>query len=223
MIDSRSRVLIVNPNSNTDTTAMLVRVAASAAPDFCFRGVTAAFGPRMIVDPPALHESARATVDAVAGAVRESCPDAVIVGAFGDPGLGELAQMLSIPVVGIGRSAVTAAVRGGRFAVATTTPALRGAIDDLVADAAPGADYAGTFICDGDPVALAAEPDRMYQALSGTVDEAVAAGARAVVIGGGPLSDSAARLAERTDAEIVEPVPAAVRALTGMLGGAPFP
>ena len=45
-------------------------------------------------------------------------------------------------------------------------------------------------------------------------------GAEAVVIGGGPLSEAAARLRHRPQATIVEPVPAAMRLVLLAPGGA---
>lgn len=214
-------VLVVNPNSSQDTTAMLVRAAESAdlADYLSFRGVTARGGPQMIVDGEELFAAAHATVRAARAATLSASPAAVIVAAFGDPGTAELRATLPFPVVGIGESAIGyAASFREPFAIATTTGRLVAELEAMVRRIAPESTYVGTFVTVADPVELATDPDRMRAGLSTAVDDAVAAGARTVIIGGGPLSDSATALATRTDVRIVEPVPAAVRAVGELLG-----
>lgn len=210
------RILVVNPNTNPATTRMMVEAARSAlstlAEEAVVTGVTAASGPGMIVDPEALVAAARPTVLAALAGVEEHRPDAVLVAAFGDPGARTLGDLLPVPVVGIGEAAVLAAAASGRrFAVVTTTGLLAESLDELVRRHCPEeADYAGLFLTNGDPEALAADPHRNVAALGGAVDDAVAAGCEVVVIGGGPLSDAARVLAERTDVQVIEPVPSAV-------------
>lgn len=219
-------VLVVNPNTNVDTTRLLVDVATPLldGSGLVAVGITADQGPRMITAEDALRRSVGPTVAAASRGAEEHRPAAVIVGAFGDPGVSELATQLEVPVVGIGSSAIQDAARGGRrFAVATTTPGLGPALEHLVAGAAPGADFAGLFYTDSGPLDLAGDPDATADELGRAVDRAVAARAETVVIGGGPLSDAARRLARRTDVRIVQPVPSAVRAVLHALRLNPVP
>lgn len=205
-------ILVVNPNTNTATTDLLVSVAETtlAGSGFDIVGVTAAAGPRMIVDAEALAEAADHTVAAALAGVAEHRPVAVIIGAFGDPGFTELRAAIDIPVVGIGQAAVARAASGGRrFAIATTTGELAEPLLELVRTVCPLADFAGIFLSDSDPLMLAADPEASVIELGKAVDDAVAAGAEAVIIGGGPLSNSARQLALRTDVVIIEPVPSA--------------
>ena len=59
MTASRHRILLVNPNSSEATTAMMVEIAASAAPSgFEVLGATATRSPPMIVSPEALERAA---------------------------------------------------------------------------------------------------------------------------------------------------------------------
>lgn len=214
------RLLVVNPNSDTRTTEMLLRAAgpAAAAANLSLRGVTVPDAPRMIVDESALRAARAATVRATVAAIDDEVADAVLIGAFGDPGVADLAAALPVPVVGIGRSAVArAAILGEPFAVATTTSALASSIGALVSSIARPGQYTGTFVTDGDPLDLASDPDRMACALEATTARAIAAGARTVVIGGGPLSDSATHLATIATARIVEPIPEGIRAAMRLL------
>lgn len=215
MTGRRTKLLLVNPNTSTTTTAMMVSAARGTiellGEDAVVVGATAASGAAMIVDPAALGLAASASVAAGMAGVEEHRPDAVIVAAFGDPGATELRAALGIPVFGIGEASVRKAARGGRFAIVTSTPQLREALESLVETHCPTADFAGVFVPARDPLELAQDPDRNVEALDGAIDAAVAAGAGCVVIGGGPLTDAARRLAARTDVDVVEPVPCAVR------------
>lgn len=209
-------ILIVNPNTNAATTAMLVGAveAALASSEFSVRGETATRGPGMIITEDALADAVQSTVEAAVAGVEAWRPRAVIVGAFGDPGLGELRARLSIPVVGIGHAAVShAAAWGQRFAIATTTRGLDTPLRRLASASGSAGDFVGVFYTDSEPLELATRPEAMVAELGEAADAARDAGAQSVVIGGGPLSDSARALALRADVEVVEPVPCAVRAV----------
>lgn len=205
------RILLANPNTDPGVTAGMLEIAREAAPSgLVLDGLTAPFGARLITDEAALAVAARAVVTM---AEAEPGPaDGLIVAAFGDPGLAEARALSRWPVTGIAEAAMAEAAAGGRrFAVATTTPALAGAIRAAVEGYGHGALFAGLHLTAGDPAALTAEPDALLAALEGACREAVRDGAETVVIGGGPLARAARALAARLPVPIVEPVPAAVR------------
>ncbi|MFN3614765.1 MAG: aspartate/glutamate racemase family protein [Rubrimonas sp.] len=202
------RLMVLNPNTNAATTAGMVALAQETAGAAArVSGATAGFGAPMITDPDALAVAARA----VAAAELPHC-DAVIVAAFGDPGIEALRDRLAVPVVGLAEAGMAEAAAGGRrFAVATTTPRLVEAITDRAA-ALGHQGFAGVWLTPGDPVALAAHPVRLRDALADACARAVAeGGAEAVIVGGGPLAEAARTLAASSPAPIVEPLPAAVR------------
>lgn len=207
-------LLLINPNSSPGTTAMMVAMAATeAGPEVVVEGVTARAGPAMLVTPDALDASAAEVV--ALGLCHPAGCRGVIVGAFGDPGLAMLRERLTVPAAGLGEASMREAAAGGRrFAVATTTPLLAPRIDAMAARLGLGGLYAGTRLTAGDPLALAAEPERMEDALAEVVGLAVRRdGAAAVIIGGGPLSRAAAALAGRCGVPVIAPVAAAVRSL----------
>ena len=221
-------VLLVNPNTNGNTTAMMVDLAKESLEPRGLQvvGVTAAGGPAMIVDPTSLTESAAHVRDAVQGYL--SGPDggtviAVIVAAIGDPGRAALDQELDIPVIGIGQGSVHAAAHTPegqlrRFGMATSTPLLVEALAKLVADHGFQEHFTGVRLTASEPLALAADPEQQFQELAQAVRTATATDhAEAVIIAGGPLSATARRLAESTAAIIIQPIPSACRLVLAAL------
>jgi allantoin racemase len=180
------------------------------------RGCQAARGVAMITDDSGLPVAAEEVVRI--GLLEASCVDAIVVAAFADPGASALRALVSIPVVGIGEAALREAGAGGRrFGVATTTPGLVASIEARVRSLGLSAGFTGVRVPPGDPLSLAASPADQDAALADSVHACLHQdGASTVVIGGGPLSATAARLTERFGAAIVQPLPAAIRAIATM-------
>lgn len=118
------RLLMLNPNTSAEVTELLARAARAAVspgteivPATAHRGVPyiatraeAAVGGEVALEMLARHGS--------------GC-DAVIVAAFGDPGLGALRELSPIPVVGLAEAAMlTACMLGARFSIVTFATAL---------------------------------------------------------------------------------------------------
>lgn len=204
------RLTLINPNTSAATTADMVAIAqAEAGSRADIAGLTASFGSPLITDPKALTVAAQA-VAALLPALADS--DAVIIAAFGDPGLEDLRAALPCPVTGIAEAGMAEAGEcRRRFAIVTTTPAL---VERIAARAAffGHTNFAGTWVTPGDPPALMANLSSLTGALAEACRRAVAeGGAEAIVIGGGPLARAARALAGTLPVPLVEPVPAAVR------------
>lgn len=215
---STHRLLVINPNSNQATTAMMVRIAQSVAPaNVEIVGATAPHSPMMIVDPEALAAAAPQVVEV--GLSMGKDVSGIIISAFGDPGFADLKRQAAVPVVGIAEASMLAASdKGRRFGVATTTPKLAASITARAAELGLANLFTGVRLTSGDPVQLAAEPDRMTQALRQAVSECVEFDkADAVIIGGGPLGNAATALAPMFTIPVIAPIPAAVHRLMGML------
>ena len=209
---SVTRILVINPNSSQATTDMMVRIAQSAASDGVeVIGATATKSPRMIVDPAALTASAAEVVEI--GMRLASSVAGIIVSAFGDPGMRDLQARVGVPVVGIAESSMLEAASGDRrFGVATTTPELVAAIDARAAELGLASLYTGVRLTSGDPVELARHPDDLTEALGKAVQACIDLdGAKAVIIGGGPLGNAATALTPRFAMPVIAPIPAAVR------------
>ncbi|MCX5394067.1 aspartate/glutamate racemase family protein [Streptomyces sp. NBC_00094] len=221
--------MLINPNTSAETTAMMTAIArrtlgapgagprASGAPAgaLSVRGVTVTRGPRILTDPAALRAAAPEVLAAgLRAAAADDCA-ALLVGAFGDPGLEELRAATGLPVAGLGEAALLeAAADGTPFGIATTTPLLADAIAARVAALGLGDRYTGIRLTTGTPERLSADPalllDRLERAVRACVERD---GARAVVIGGGPLGEAAEELHARCAVRVVAPIPAACRAI----------
>ncbi|MEU7387311.1 aspartate/glutamate racemase family protein [Streptomyces tanashiensis] len=272
-------MVLINPNSSTATTAMMTAIARRAlGPALPVRGVTVARGPRMLTDPEALRAAAPEVLAAGLRAAAGGDCAALLVAAFGDPGLTALRAAMAgngvrgasgvrpasgvygasgvhrsagvhgptgasgatgtpasgiqevgipasgtptpgIPVVGIGEAALLEAAAGGTpFGIATTTPLLADAIHARVNALGLADRYTGLRLTAGAPERLSADPELLLDRLERAVRAcAERDGARAVVIGGGPLGEAAEELHARCAVRVVAPIPAACRAITHLL------
>lgn len=202
-------IALINPNTTAATTDAMLRIARdTAGGTIRIDGFTAPFGAALITDPAALDRAVEA-VQALAPKL--AAARAVIVAAFGDPGLDGLRAALPVPVTGIAEAGMREAAQGRRrFAVVTTTPALR---DRIAATAVRHghAGFIGTWVTPGDPAALTADAAALFRALADGCHRAASAGAEAVIIGGGPLAEPARALSDVVSVPLIEPLPAAVR------------
>jgi Asp/Glu/hydantoin racemase len=211
-------ILLLNPNTSAGSLEMMLRVASPLLPTgIVLKGVSAANGASMIVNEAELRASA---TEGVRIGVAAADVSAIVVAAFGDPGVVALRKLVDVPVIGIGEASITEAASGGRrFGIATTTPALVRAIEDFVDQLALRHRFTGVRVPNGDPLDLAAHAGRQQAALARLAEDCVEVdGAEAVVVGGGPLSDAARVLRDRFGDRIIEPVPAAIRRVTRLLG-----
>lgn len=208
-------VLLVNPNTNVETTTMMRDLAAAEleGTDLEVVGITALHGPKMLIDPENLAVSAEHVRNVVRSYLAgPNGPDvvAIIVSAIGDPGWKELIDEMTVPVVGIGEAAILAASEDGRrFGMATSTPLLAPSLTRLVEAHDRSANFCGVRLTETGPLTLAVNPQQQFTELRQAVSDSVAAGAQAVIIAGGPLSETARRISAENVAVIIEPIPSA--------------
>ncbi|MGW6389016.1 aspartate/glutamate racemase family protein [Streptomyces sp. NPDC055103] len=215
--------MLINPNTSTATTAMMTAIArrtlGATSGALSVRGVTVPRGSGMLTDPAALRAAAPEVLAAGLRAAAAGDCAALLVGAFGDPGLEALRAATGLPVAGLGEAALLEAAVGGRpFGIATTTPLLADAIAERVETLGLAGRYTGIRLTAGAPERLSADPslllDRLERAVLACAERD---GARAVVIGGGPLGEAAEELRTRCAVELVAPIPAACRVLSRLL------
>lgn len=211
-------VLLINPNISAETTAMMAAIGRRAAPSWLrIETATAARGAAMIVDERALALSAEEVVRI--GLAPGPDIAGLIVAAFGDPGLDALKERGRVAATGLCEASMREAAEGGRrFGVATVTPGLVAAIGPRAAAYGFSGLYGGVRLTCGDPLALARDPAALREGLAEAIEQCIRLdGAEAVIIGGGPLAEAASALRHRFTVPIVEPVPAAVRRIAGLL------
>jgi Asp/Glu/hydantoin racemase len=139
--------------------------------------------------------------------------DAVIVAAFGDPGLWAARELFDIPVIGVSEAAMlTACMLGQRFAIVTFRAALCPWYRDCVAQHGLEARCAGIVPLEGAIGAVVDvqhdSEDRLVALGERTVRET---GADALIFAGAPLAGLAHRVRDRLPVPLVDPVAAAVK------------
>lgn len=208
-------VLLINPNTSRPTTDMMVAIAQACfkeleRSDIHVRGLTAPAGPGMLTEMLELERAAAmADHPLVLEQARDS--DGVIIGAFGDPGLQALTERVAVPVIGIGQASMQQAAQAGSpFGIATTTPGLEQSILDQVRRYGWSEQFSGLRLTPSAPLDLAQAPQLQDQELADSVLACIEQdGARAVIIGGGPLAQSAQALQSKLAVPVINPIIAA--------------
>jgi Asp/Glu/hydantoin racemase len=217
-ITKMRKILLLNPNTSIQTTAMMVTIARSCAPvGYVVTGETAARGVPMILDAERLHAAGEEVVESWKR--HDGTVAGIVISAFGDPGIDRLRALTDVPIVGICESSILEAAEcGRRFGIATVTPDLVEPIDGSVHTLGLGHLYTGIRLTSEDPETLIADPVRLEAALANAVAACIERdGAQAVVIGGGPLGQAAIGLAHRFNVPVIAPISAAMRKLLALL------
>lgn len=203
-------ILLINPNTSRQTTHMMLQLMQPHVSDNMeLHAITASKGASMIVNDDQLRISEEEVV--TIGMQNAGIYSAIIIGAFGDPAIDVLRSNVSIPVIGIGEASLHFAAQHGQFGIATTTPALQESISRYVDKLGLNQQCVGVYIPEGDPLALSQNQDLQEALLSQATQSCINQGAQSVVIGGGPLAESANRLEKRFSLPVISPVVTAIR------------
>ena len=219
-------LLLINPNTSAEVTALLARHAqALAPPGGRCDALTAPFGAAYIASEAAADVAQRA-VPAAWEAYRASggaAPDAVLVACFGDPGVAVLRALTSVPVLGLAEVAMRAAAGLGRYAVVTGGAAWGPMLERLAASLGLADGLAGVVTVERSGAQLLADPPAAQALLLAACHDALALGdVRAIVIGGAALADVAAPLAPLLPVPLIDNVRVGLLAAwDAAAGGAP--
>ncbi|HMS78968.1 MAG TPA: aspartate/glutamate racemase family protein, partial [Burkholderiaceae bacterium] len=206
------KLLLINPNISESVTALSEAEARRAAsPGTTFTAVTAPFGVAYI----------ETRFEALIGGYAPAClagehaagHDAVIVAAFGDPGLPALREAVPVPVVGMTEAALaTACLLGARFSIVAISRRIVGWYRDTVQACGVADRLAGVRFLDAplrDPGTVQADHEAALEALCRRcVDED---GADVVILAGAPLAGLARGIRDRVPVPLVDGVSSAVR------------
>ncbi len=205
------KLLLLNPNTSSSVTERMATAARAAAnPGTDIVPVTATVGPPYIATRAEAVLGAMAVMEAL-GSVKDDY-DAVIVGAFGDPGLGGAREILSVPVVGLSEAAMlTSCMLGRRFAIVTFSATLGPWYRECVAYHGLEARLAAVRFAGGTFADIGSVQDEMRETIVDlcrrTIDEDEA---DVVILAGAPLAGLAATIAAEVPVPIVDGVAAAV-------------
>jgi len=216
------RILLINPNMTEAMTASMTKVARSVAgPDAEIVPLTATTGFPYIASRAEAQISGANVLEMIADHRQQA--DAVIIAAFGDPGLVAARELFDLPIVGMAEAAVlTAAMLGERFAIVTFTPDMVRWYTDSVRQTGLEARFTGVRC----PMAPPASVENVAQALRddllALVHEATSQdGADVVILGGAPLAGLAQKLAGAAPGILIDPIAAATAQAISLIRLAP--
>ena len=207
---TRRRVLLVNPNTSARITQILADEARRLVGENAeIVAVTAPFGASALECRAELVIAAHAVLETIAA--NRDC-DAVVIGAFGDPGLEAARDIARGAVFGLGQSGLRAAGAGGRrFAIVTVGARLRGEIERMVAACGLSHQLSAIRFLEGGVLDIAADRARFCDAMAAAAAAcATEDGAEAVLFGGAPFAGVGRELAGRAIVPLVDGLTSAI-------------
>lgn len=205
------RLLLINPNTSVDMTGRMVATAGAVlAPDVELVAVTAARGMPYIASRAEALVAGALTLEIIAE--HQADADAVIIAAFGDPGLIAARELFDLPITGMAEAAIlTACMLGQRFSIVTFSRTLTAWYEDAVALSGLQARCASIRVPDAGFQSVATVQheleDELVTLIARVVEEDQA---DVVILGGAPLTGLAGRIADRVSVPLVDPLLAAV-------------
>ena len=206
-------LLLINPNTSASVTALMADVIRPLLPpEVDLVAVTARLGASYIASEAAYAVAAHAVLDAWAAfrAGGGRC-DAILLGCFGDPGIGALREVTGVPVMGLAEAALREAAGYGPHAIVTGGLAWRPMLERFAIANGLSEGLAGIHVVEKSGVELMAIPDGGAGELLGALRAAAAPPVRAVVIGGAALGGIAQRVAAQVDVPVIDSVQAGAR------------
>ena len=137
--------------------------------------------------------------------------DAVVIAAFGDPGLLAARELFDMPIVGMAEAAMLSALLlGQRFSFVTFSRHLRPWYEQSVTQAGLQNRFAGVRTPDTDFKSIGSVQEELFNVLRDLVQQAVDTdGADVVILAGAPLAGLAQRYTD-SPVPLVDPISAAV-------------
>jgi allantoin racemase len=206
------RLLLINPNIS-DSVSALIRAEAqrSASPGTEIQVLTAPFGVAYI--ETRFEALAGAWATAQLAAEHHAGCDAVVVAAFGDPGLTALREVLPVPVTGLTEAALASAhLLGQRIGVIAISQRIRAWYREVIEAYGFGSRLAGIRALDRPLSGIGSVQQEHAEALQALAERAVDEdGADVLILAGAPLAGLARTLAGRLPVPVVDGVSSAVR------------
>jgi allantoin racemase len=218
------KLLLINPNISEDVTAIMAAEARrSASPGTEIAAVTARFGALYIENRIEASIASHAVLDALAE--HGAGADAVIISAFGDPGLGAARELVDVPVVGIAEAAFLMAwTLGRRYAIVAMTKRLGTWFRECAIEHGLDGRLVNVRALDVPVTDIASAKeqlrDRLVAECLAAVDEDAA---EVVILGGGPIAGLAREAAAQIPVPALDGVSCGVRLAEALVGLAPRP
>jgi Asp/Glu/hydantoin racemase len=206
------KLLLINPNISDSVSALIRAEAQRAAdPGTEIEVLTAPFGVAYIETRFEALIGAYAT--AQLAAEHYAAYDAVVVAAFGDPGLGGLREALPVPVTGLTEAALASAhLLGHRISIIAISQRIQAWYREVVEGYGFGGRLASIRALDRPLSGIGQVQAEHSQALKALAERAVDEdGADVIVLAGAPLAGLARALQGQLPVPVVDGVSSAVR------------
>jgi allantoin racemase len=216
------RLLVINPNITASVSALIQAEAErSVSPGTAITMLTAPFGVAYIETRFEALIGAYAT--AQLAAEHHAGHDAVIVAAFGDPGLWGLREVLPVPVLGMTESALASAcLLGHRFSIIAISQRIQAWYREAVEANGLIDRLASIRALDRPLASIGAVQQDHAAALRALCERAVDEdGAEVIVLAGAPLAGLARTLHGQLPVPVVDGVSSAVRHAESLVALAP--
>ncbi len=206
------RLLVINPNISHSVSELIhaeARRSASAGTQITM--LTAPLGVAYI--ETRFEAMIGAYASAVLAAEHHADHDAVILAAFGDPGLAALREALPIPVLGLTESALASAcLLGHRFSIVAISQRIQAWYRETVDANGLLARLASIRALDRPLASIGSVQDDHAPALLGLCESCVRQdGADVIILAGAPLAGLARSLRDQLPVPVVDGVSSAVR------------
>jgi allantoin racemase len=205
------RILLLNPNMSSAMTNTMASVAHSFASDGVeIIPVTAPKGFPYISSRAEAQIAGAFALETIAE--HEHDVDAVIIAAFGDPGLKAAREQFNLPIVGMAQASImTAALLGEQFSIVTFTPLMSRWYIDSVEDSGLSSKFLGVRTPDANTLNAFAEQSTMEGELLRLVNQSVSEDrADVVILGGAPLAGMASKMQSQVNTLLLDPISSAV-------------
>lgn len=206
------KLLLINPNIS-DSVSELIRAEAqrSASPGTEIEVLTAPFGVAYI--ETRFEALIGAYAAAQLAAEHHARCDAIVVAAFGDPGLGGLREAMGVPVTGLTEAALASAhLLGHRISIIAISQRIQAWYREVVDSYGFGGRLASIRALDRPLSGIGEVQDEHAQALKALAERAVDEdGADVIVLAGAPLAGLARSLRGQLPVPVVDGVSSAVR------------
>ncbi len=216
------KLLLVNPNiTDRITEIMLEEARRSAGTGTVLQAVSAPFGTQYVENRAEAAIASHAVLEAIAE--HGAGADAVIVAAFGDPGVEAARELFDVPVVGISEAAFHMAwLLGRRYSVVCLTPRLRTWYLECAREVGLDGRLASVRALPRLAADITQAREATREALLDQCRRAVEEDqAEVLIVGGGPLAGVAREIAHLLPVPVIDGVSCAVRMAEALVGLAP--
>lgn len=216
------RLLMINPNMTDAMTGSMAQVARDLAGDAAeIVPITATQGFPYISSRAEAQIAGAHVLEMIAD--HHDSVDAVIIAAFGDPGLVAARDLFDLPVVGMAEAAIlAAAMLGDRFSVVTFSPHMARWYTDCVRQTGLEARFTGVRCPKIAPASVDNVATELRSDLIDLVEQATTTdGADVVILGGAPLAGLAREISDNASGLLIDPIAAATAQAMSLVRLAP--